>query len=139
MDISDSLLSMFHAEVEQQNGSYIVEIPEQEIDLGAVNKGEVLRIAVLPSLATGEREESEASTASSSTPAGIKQDQYRDGPPVEVGDIEEVEIEDLGEQGDGLARIGPGYVVFVPDTDVGDRVEVEITEARDNFAFAEVV
>jgi predicted RNA-binding protein with TRAM domain len=136
MEISDSLLTMFNAEVEQRNGSYVVEIPEQEIDLGSVVNGEVYRIAVLPSKAPGS---STTSSASSSTQVGIKQDQHREGPPVEAGDTELVEIEDIGEQGDGLARIGPGYVVFVPDTDIGDRVEVEITEARDNFAFAEVV
>lgn len=60
-------------------------------------------------------------------------------PPVEEGELREVEIEDTGEKGDGIARVGPGYVVFVSDTKVGDRVTVRITQARDNFAFAEVV
>lgn len=60
-------------------------------------------------------------------------------PPVEEGETLDVEVEDLGDKGDGIARIGPGYVVFIPDTDVGDRVTVEITQARENFAFAEVV
>ena len=58
--------------------------------------------------------------------------------PVGAGDRIEVDVVDVGDQGDGIARIGPGYVVFVPETTVGDRVTVEITEARDNFAFGTV-
>lgn len=58
---------------------------------------------------------------------------------VEEGNVLDVEIEDIGDQGDGLARVGPGYVVIVPDTQVGDRVTVEITEARENVAFADMV
>ncbi|WP_345779738.1 TRAM domain-containing protein [Haloplanus halobius] len=38
-----------------------------------------------------------------------------------------------------MARIGPGYVVFVEETQPGDHVKIRVTEARDNFAFAEVV
>jgi predicted RNA-binding protein with TRAM domain len=59
--------------------------------------------------------------------------------PVKEGDIVEVEIENLGDQGDGIARVGPGYVVIVPETSRGERVSVEITEARENVAFAEVL
>jgi len=62
-----------------------------------------------------------------------------DQPPIDEGDIREVEIEDLGEKGDGIARIPPGYVVFVENTSPGDRVRIKISDARDNFAFAEVI
>jgi predicted RNA-binding protein with TRAM domain len=58
---------------------------------------------------------------------------------VSEGEVLEVDIEDMGRQGDGIARIGPGYVVFVSDTNVGDRVRVRITSTRENFAFAEPV
>ncbi|MFB6228823.1 MAG: TRAM domain-containing protein, partial [Halobacteriales archaeon] len=44
-----------------------------------------------------------------------------------------------GDQGDGLARVGPGYVVFVPDTEIGQQPLVRIETVRENFAFAEVV
>ena len=50
-----------------------------------------------------------------------------------------MEIDSLGDQGDGIGRVGPGYVLIVPETDVGERVSVRITETRDNVAFAEVV
>jgi predicted RNA-binding protein with TRAM domain len=84
----------------------------------------------------------EATSARTDTQAGAPQHSHAGGkgeqPPVEEGELREVEIEDVGEQGDGLARIPPGYVVFVEDTQPGDRVRIEITEARDNFAFAEV-
>ena len=45
----------------------------------------------------------------------------------------------MGDQGDGIARVDRGYVVFVPDTELGDRVTVRITETRENVAFSEVV
>ena len=59
--------------------------------------------------------------------------------PVSEGEHVVVDIEDIGTQGDGIARIGPGYIVFVPDTEIGDRVTVQIGEVKSNFAFAEVV
>lgn len=60
-------------------------------------------------------------------------------PPVTEGETIELQIEDVGDQGDGLARVGPGYVVFVPDTEVGQQPLVRVTTVRENFAFAEVV
>ncbi|MFB6197039.1 MAG: TRAM domain-containing protein, partial [Halobacteriaceae archaeon] len=60
-------------------------------------------------------------------------------PPVEKGAVRDVEIESLGDQGDGVARIDPGYVIFVPNTEVGEQVTVEITNVQPQFAFAEVV
>jgi len=126
---------MFSAEVENRDGSYVVEIPLRELDVGGVEERESYRIAMVPAAdALGE------ASRTSETPerAGVGGRETRD-PPVEEGEVREVEIEDTGEQGDGIARIGPGYVVFVSDTDVGDRVRITITEARDNFAFAEVV
>lgn len=63
----------------------------------------------------------------------------RPEPPVDVGDIQEVEIENLGDKGDGIARVDRGYVLIVPDTEVGDRVTVRIEEAKENVAFTEVV
>lgn len=61
------------------------------------------------------------------------------GPPVTEGDIREVEIETLGEQGDGIARTDQGYVIIVPDTAVGDTVRVNLTDVQDNVGFATVI
>jgi len=59
-------------------------------------------------------------------------------PPVEPGDVREVIIESLGDQGDGIAKIDHGYVVIVPGTRPDDEVTVEIEQARENLAFARV-
>ncbi|HEY0196779.1 MAG: TRAM domain-containing protein [Methanobacteriaceae archaeon] len=58
--------------------------------------------------------------------------------PIQEGEEYEVKIEDVGKEGDGITRI-EGFVVFVPDTKVGDEVKVRITSVRRRFAFAEKV
>ena len=59
-------------------------------------------------------------------------------PPVDVGETRDVEIDSIGDQGDGIAKIYRGYVVIVPDTEVGDRATVRIESAKENVAFADV-
>lgn len=58
--------------------------------------------------------------------------------PVEEGKIYECEIEDLGREGDGLARIN-NFVVFVPNTTVGQKVKIKIVRVMRRVAFGEVV
>ena len=58
--------------------------------------------------------------------------------PVGVGDTREVEIVDLGEEGDGVADID-GFTVFVSGATTGETVEVRITDVKPNFGFAERV
>lgn len=58
--------------------------------------------------------------------------------PVSEGDIVELEIEDLGSKGDGIARV-EGFVVFVPGGEVDQEYEVEITSVGRKFAFGEIV
>lgn len=150
----DQLLCLFNARVDEREDSYVIEVPKSEIDHGAVRPDEVYRVGLLPAATgAGEAAEGASSTSEQSTseqsPATPSASRTRsapspsaggvDQPPVSEGEVRPVEIEDLGDQGDGLARIGPGYVVFVPETDVGDRVRVRITDVRENFAFAEVV
>lgn len=57
--------------------------------------------------------------------------------PVSEGDIVEVEIDDLGSKGDGIARV-EGFVVFVPGGEVDETYDVEITSVGNKFAFAEI-
>jgi predicted RNA-binding protein with TRAM domain len=57
--------------------------------------------------------------------------------PVDEGDVVEVEIEDLGSKGDGIARID-GFVIFVPGGEVDESYEVEVTSVGRKFAFAEI-
>ena len=62
----------------------------------------------------------------------------RESAPVESGERYSVEIEDLGSEGDGVARIG-SFVVFVPGADVGDRVDIRIEDVGGNHATAAIV
>ena len=57
--------------------------------------------------------------------------------PVEEGKVYEAKIEDIGREGDGLARI-QNFVVFVPGTKIGDEVKVKITKVHRRMAFGEV-
>lgn len=134
MRVSDDLFAVFSAEIEFRDGMPVVDVPERELTIGNLEAGERYRVAVLPQTTSSAPDD--GSTESTSDRSPSRKDST---PPVEKGETLEVEIEDVGDQGDGIARIGPGYIVFVPDTVIGDRVTIEITQARDNFAFAEVL
>jgi predicted RNA-binding protein with TRAM domain len=127
LEISDKLLCLFSAEVTRTDDSYVVEIPRREIDTGSVSAGETYRVALISS---GTQDEEESS---SSSPPGEPQ------PPVEPGEIRYVEIEDIGKQGDGIARVERGYVIIVPDAEIGERVKVEVSEVKSNFAVGEII
>ena len=58
--------------------------------------------------------------------------------PIQEVEEYEVKIEDVGKEGDGITRI-EGFVVFVPDTKVGEELKVKVTSVRRRFAFAEKV
>ena len=58
--------------------------------------------------------------------------------PVEEGEVYDVTIQDIARQGDGIARI-EGFVVFVPNTSVGDEVQIKIDRVLPKFAFSSVV
>ena len=58
--------------------------------------------------------------------------------PINEGDEYVVEITDLGEEGDGIARID-GFVIFVPDGELGERVSIRIDEVEESFATASIV
>ncbi|PSQ47088.1 23S rRNA (uridine(2552)-2'-O)-methyltransferase [Halobacteriales archaeon SW_6_65_15] len=58
--------------------------------------------------------------------------------PVAEGDRVEVEIVDEGSEGDGVAKV-ENYTLFVPGASEGETVEVEVTEVKPRFGFAEVV
>ena len=53
--------------------------------------------------------------------------------PVEVGKKYNVTIEDIAREGDGIARI-EGFVIFVADTKVGEKVTTEIDKVMRRFA-----
>jgi len=130
MEISEQLRCLFSGKVEARNGSYVVEIPEQELGLGDLEADETYRVAVLPSPTTSEP---------TTTDTDPQPQQTSQTPPVEEGEQRTVEIEDIGDQGDGITRVERGFVVIVPDTKQSERVTIEITDVRENVAFAEVV
>jgi len=56
--------------------------------------------------------------------------------PVNVGQEIDVIIDDIGSRGDGITRIG-NFLVFVPETKVGERLKVKIVSVGRKFAIAE--
>ena len=58
--------------------------------------------------------------------------------PINVGEEYDVKIEDVGRDGDGIARI-EGFVVFVSGAKMGDEVKIKINSTRRNFGFADIV
>lgn len=138
---------LFSGRIEERSGDYVVRVPASELDLGALDAGEVYRVGVYPAPGASDDDDSTTSeapvttgrTPSPSRPTTVNTDAPADGPPVSEGEVLDLEVEDVGDQGDGLARVGPGYVVFVPDARVGDRPTVRITTVRENVAFAEQV
>lgn len=56
--------------------------------------------------------------------------------PVKVGQEIDVIIDDVGSRGDGITRI-QGFLVFVPETKVGERLKVKIVSVGRKFAIAE--
>lgn len=127
MEISEKLLCLFSAEVTADGDQYTVEIPRREIETGSIEPGDTYRVALIAA-ETDESADSERATASDEPQ-----------PPVEIGEIRYVEVEDLGKQGDGIARVERGYVIIVPDAEVGERVKIEITEVKSNFAVGEII
>jgi predicted RNA-binding protein with TRAM domain len=133
MEISEELECLFSASIVEQDGASVIEVPERELQLGDLQQGETYRVALVSSPTQSEPEQTEQAEPES------QQQRQPPEPPVEEGETREVEIEDLGEQGDGITRVERGFVVIVPDTKKSERVNIEITDVRQNVAFAEVV
>jgi Predicted RNA-binding protein, contains TRAM domain len=127
LDSPEELLCLFSSRISESEDGGVVQVPHREIESGSVEPGESYRVALIRT----------KSTESEETAAGRSSGQPQ--PPVERGEIRYVEVEDLGKQGDGIARVERGYVIIVPETDVGDRVKIEITEVETNFAVGDIV
>jgi 23S rRNA (uridine2552-2'-O)-methyltransferase len=56
--------------------------------------------------------------------------------PVREGDALEVDIEDVGSEGDGVAKVD-GYTLFVPGAEEGETLEVTVTDVKPRYGFAE--
>jgi len=128
LEISEKLLCLFSADVTAEDDRYVVEVPRREIETGSIDAGETYRIAVI----SGEEEPTDEQPGTETAPSEPQ-------PPVETGEIRYVEIEDIGKQGDGIARVERGYVIIVPGAEINDRVKVEVTEVKSNFAVGEII
>ncbi|WP_262181137.1 TRAM domain-containing protein [Haloarcula laminariae] len=136
VEIPSSLCSLFSTRIEEEDGTYLVEIPLSEVDHEALSANETYRVAIL---------ESQVSTASSTQPESQQppsreiKNQSPSKPPVDEGEVRDVTIETVGDQGDGIAKVERGYVVIVPGAQPGDEPTVEIEQVQENVAFASIV
>ncbi len=60
------------------------------------------------------------------------------GRPVEEGKEYEVTIDAKGAKGDGIAHL-EGFVIFIPNVNVGEKARVKITVVKRTFAIGEKV
>jgi predicted RNA-binding protein with TRAM domain len=140
MNISDDVLCLYSARVTEQDDAYTIEVPKREVRQGSVQTEETYRVALTSS--TVDESTSGSTTQGEGTVEGNSQSSGRDAqadPPVSEGEMREVEVESLGNKGDGITKIDGGYVVIVPDTEVGERVTIRLEDVRENVGFAEVV
>jgi len=135
MEISEELRSLFSATVDEQRDSYVIEVPRAEVEEGFIDTSRAHKIALLSTESASPSE----TTASGRTETDRDHDVDQQGPPVSVGEHRIVEIDGLGDQGDGIARVERGFVVVVPETEVGERVRIEIDHVTESVAFANVV
>lgn len=118
----------YTARLERVGDRYVVEVPDREVDLGPLSPGDVCQVSL-------DLSEQSGTTPASSEQLPVDGDQ----PPVTVGERLTVEIEDVGQQGDGITRVGQGYVLIVPGSEVGDEVSVEVQQINPTYGFAEIV
>jgi predicted RNA-binding protein with TRAM domain len=137
MKISETLQTLYTGTVEHDDGTCQITVPEREIATGALTEGETYRVAII-SRSASDADDTEPTNSPLPASHGDEEHEY-DGPPVDEGEKRDVEIENVGDQGDGIAKVERGYVVIVPETTVGGRVTVEIQDVRENVAFADVV
>jgi predicted RNA-binding protein with TRAM domain len=138
--IPDSLRSLFSGEIEERDGEYVVRLPASEVENGTLSTGSTYRVGVFDGASgttTTEAEPAPSTDRSRSTKPA--RGSTPPSPPVEEGERRIVEVESLGDQGDGIAKVERGYVLIVPGAEPGDNVEVEIEEVRQNVAFTRVV
>ena len=135
MEISDNLLCLYSAEIVECDGSYVIEIPEQEVINGAVTAQETYRVGIL-----GTRADNPEESTTDSQPAQKQRNQHpHETPPIDEGDVRDVEIVALGDQGDGIAKVERGYVVIVPGATIGDSVTVEVVHIAESYAIGEII
>lgn len=131
MELSEQLLCLFSASVSEAEDGYTIEVPKREVDTGDTAVGETYRVALIDDTAAASTRIEDSATTGG--------DSDEPQPPVEPGELRYVEIEDIGKQGDGIARVERGYVIIVPGGEIGERVKIEVSEVKSNFAVGEII
>jgi predicted RNA-binding protein with TRAM domain len=126
IEIPPELRCLFSATVESRDGSYVIELPREQVEHSDISPETIYRIAILPQV---QETGAEASDDGDDLPE----------PPVDQGEVRTVEIETTGEQGDGIAKVERGYVLIVPGAEPGEEVSVEIEQVKQTFAIAQVI
>lgn len=134
IEIPESLKTVFTADLEERTGEHIIRVPSDQIDHGAVTPGETYRVVLTEVSGGGNDVATDGSSAAGRTGRSAER-----GPPVEEDEVLEVEIETIGDQGDGIAKVDRGFVVIVPNGEPGDKVTVRIDSVHENMAFAEII
>lgn len=130
MNISEDLLCLYTATAERDGDEIVLTIPDREVSLGSIDAGTTVRVALLDDPDNAEIERS-VDHQSEREPV--------DEPPVEEGEVRRVEIESIGDQGDGIAKVDRGYVLVVPNGEPGDLLTVRIETVTPTVGFAEIV
>lgn len=133
MEISNELTSLFSAPIEEYRDSYVIKLPRAELEEGPVEASESYQVALISNRVGPDTAQEDSENIETEQPVD------RDEPPVSVGETRVVEIEEIGDQGDGLTRVDRGYVVIVPESEKDERVRIRIRHVRETVAFAEVV
>jgi len=161
MSIIDSLYSMFTARLKSRAGeqdTYIIEVPADEVERGPLAPGNQYRVALLDAADGGGQADGDSSQSTvrrRQTMTGLEdgsepttlpdqkhlrnnQSATEEHIPVEKGDQREVTISDVGDEGDGIAKVEEGYVLIVEldDPETGENKLVEITSVGDKYGFA---
>ncbi|MFD1570149.1 MULTISPECIES: TRAM domain-containing protein [Haloferacaceae] len=136
VEISDSLRTLFTGVVEERDGDYVVSIPSSEVEQGDLAVSEAYRVGLIGVEETTDVESTQTQTRERDSQA--KQSAGPDQQPVVEGETYEVEIESLGEKGDGIAYVD-GFVLMVSDVDIGERVVVRVETVLESVGFADVV
>ncbi|SIS19676.1 TRAM domain-containing protein [Natronorubrum thiooxidans] len=136
VEIPDTLHSLFSAPIEEQDGTYVVEVPSSEVDHEALSADETYRVAILESPSSTESSMQQESQQSSSQQTVSRAPLE---PPVDEGEVRDVTIETIGDQGDGIAKVERGYVVIVSGAQPGDEPTIEIEQVQKNVAFASII
>lgn len=135
MNIEDDPQCIFSTEISHGDLGHAIEVPPEEIELGSLDPNSPVRVAIYQPHSESQSGPQTRNSNNSTTESNDTSLQ----PPVSTGESRSVTIDDRGNQGDGIAKVGTGFVLIVPGADVGETVDVKITNVKDNFAIAEPI